>query len=111
MKRLLFAVLLTCAYAGAQQINPNSQIAWPANCSTANYVYSFQLQSCIPNAAGSSSPLTTKGDLYGFSTTNARIPVGSDGQVLKADSSQALGVKWDDESAGTPAGANGNPQI
>ncbi len=43
---------------------------------------------------GSVSPLTTKGDLYGFDTANARIPVGTDGQVLTADSTQALGVKW-----------------
>jgi hypothetical protein len=41
-----------------------------------------------------SSPLTTKGDLYGFNTANARIPVGSNGQVLTADSTQTLGVKW-----------------
>lgn len=40
------------------------------------------------------SPLTTKGDLSGFSTVNARLPVGSDGQALLADSSQTLGIKW-----------------
>lgn len=40
------------------------------------------------------SPLTTKGDLFGFSTLGARIPVGADGTVLTADSAQALGVKW-----------------
>lgn len=43
---------------------------------------------------GSSSPLTTKGDIYGYSTTNARIPAGADGYVLTADSTQTLGVKW-----------------
>jgi hypothetical protein len=43
---------------------------------------------------GSSSPLTTKGDVYGYSTTNARIPVGANDTVLTADSTQALGVKW-----------------
>lgn len=43
---------------------------------------------------GLTSPLTTKGDLWGFSTLDARIPVGSDGQILTADSTQALGVKW-----------------
>lgn len=42
-----------------------------------------------------SSPLTTKGDLYGYDTANNRIPVGIDGQVLSVDSSVALGVKWD----------------
>jgi hypothetical protein len=46
------------------------------------------------NGGGSTSPLTTKGDLYGFSTVGARIPVGADTFVLTADSTQALGVKW-----------------
>lgn len=47
-------------------------------------------------AGGGASPLTTKGDVYGYSTVDARIPVGSNGQVLTADSAQALGLKWDD---------------
>jgi len=38
--------------------------------------------------------LTTKGDLHGYSTTNTRIPIGSNNQVLTADSTQALGLKW-----------------
>jgi hypothetical protein len=45
-------------------------------------------------APGTASPLTTKGDVWGYSTTDARIPVGSNNQVLTADSTQALGVKW-----------------
>jgi len=45
-------------------------------------------------AAGTASPLTTKGDLYGYSTTNARLPVGTNGQHLSVDSTQTLGVKW-----------------
>lgn len=40
------------------------------------------------------SPLTTKGDILGYSTVNARVPVGSDGQILTADSTQTLGIKW-----------------
>jgi hypothetical protein len=40
------------------------------------------------------SPQTTKGDLLGFSTAPARIPVGSDGQILVADSSQTTGVRY-----------------
>jgi len=48
----------------------------------------------IGGNSGTSSPLTTKGDLYGYSSVNARIPVGTDGQVLTADSTQALGLKW-----------------
>ena len=38
--------------------------------------------------------LTTKGDTHGYSSTNARIPIGSDGDVLTADSGEALGLKW-----------------
>jgi len=51
---------------------------------------------------GLSSPLTTKGDVWGYSTTNARIPVGTNGQVLTADSVETLGVKW-----ATPASGGG----
>lgn len=43
---------------------------------------------------GLSSPLTTKGDIWGYSTTNARVPVGTNGQVLTADSTAATGVAW-----------------
>lgn len=53
-----------------------------------------------------SSPLTTKGDIYGYSTTNARIPVGADTFVLTADSTQALGVKWAAPANATPGGLN-----
>ena len=44
--------------------------------------------------ANGASPLTTKGDVYTYSTTNARLGVGSDGYVLTADSSEATGLKW-----------------
>jgi hypothetical protein len=47
-----------------------------------------------------SSPLTTKGDLWGFGTSDARIPIGADGQCLVADSSNAVGVKWGSCSTG-----------
>lgn len=43
--------------------------------------------------------LTTKGDLAGFTTTPVRIPVGTDGQLLEADSGEAAGVKWADAVA------------
>ena len=43
---------------------------------------------------GGASPLTTKGDLYTYSTTDARLGVGTNGQVLTADSAEATGLKW-----------------
>jgi len=44
--------------------------------------------------AGAVSPLTTKGDLYTFSTSDARLGVGADGTTLVADSSENTGLKW-----------------
>jgi hypothetical protein len=48
----------------------------------------------LDQQAGGASPLTTKGDLYGFSTVDARLAVGTNGQVLSADSTQATGLRW-----------------
>lgn len=55
-----------------------------------------------PGGSGTLSPLTTKGDLWGFDTVNDRVPIGTDGQVLTADSAQALGLKWGTASGSDP---------
>jgi len=52
------------------------------------------------DASGGSSPLTTKGDLFGFDTVDDRIPIGTNDQVLTADSAQGLGLKWADAAGG-----------
>jgi hypothetical protein len=46
----------------------------------------------IPTTAN--SPLTVKGDLFGYSTTQARVPVGNDGETLVADSSTTTGLRY-----------------
>ncbi|MGC2198120.1 MAG: hypothetical protein WA628_25845, partial [Terriglobales bacterium] len=52
-------------------------------------------------SGGSSSPLSAKGDLWGFGSSDVRVPVGTDGQCLVADSTSAVGLKWG--SCGTGA--------
>jgi hypothetical protein len=53
--------------------------------------------------AGAVSPLTTKGDVYTFSTSDARLGVGANNTVLTADSAEATGLKW---AAAAGGGAN-----
>jgi len=50
----------------------------------------------VPTTAN--SPLTAKGDLFGYSTTQARVAVGNNGETLVADSSTATGLRY---TAGT----------
>jgi hypothetical protein len=44
--------------------------------------------------ASNVSPLTTKGDLYTYSTDNARLAVGANGETLVADSSTTTGLRY-----------------
>lgn len=52
-------------------------------------------------AGGDTSPLTTKGDLYTYSTGGARLPVGTNGQILVADSTTSTGLRWESVSPTT----------
>ncbi len=45
------------------------------------------------------SPLTTKGDLHTYSSTDARLAVGTNNYVLTPDSAQTTGLKWQSLSA------------
>jgi len=52
---------------------------------------------CTITAA--TSPLTTKGDLYTFTSVDARLAVGTDGLCLKSNSATATGLEWNTCSA------------
>ena len=52
----------------------------------------------VPTTAN--SPLTAKGDLFGYSTAPARLAVGNNGESLVADSSTSTGLRWQGSMAG-----------
>lgn len=105
---LLIVILLSCVAVSAQVASQRVVYTSsnPPTVCTPGKIYNNSVAqkswlgasdtTCKPYAMGTglSSPLTTKGDIWGYSTTDARVPVGSNGQVLTADSTQALGVKW-----------------
>jgi hypothetical protein len=70
---------------------------------TANQVLRVNSGGTAPEwaATADQTPLTTKGDLFGFDTADARIPIGTNGHVLTADSTQSLGLKWAAASGGS----------
>ena len=51
----------------------------------------------VPTTA--TSPLTAKGDLFGYSTTQARVAVGNNGETLVADSSTSTGLRYTENYA------------
>ncbi len=58
------------------------------------------------------SPLTTKGDVLGNDGTNdVRLPAGTNGQVLTADSAQASGLKWATPTVGTVTSVTGTAPV
>ena len=64
----------------------------------------------VPTTAN--SPLTAKGDLFGYSTTQARVPVGNDGETIVADSSTSTGLRYQaDFAAGKNKIINGDFNI
>lgn len=70
------------------------------NTNTANRLYTLQNKdgviafiSDLPTLP-EVQPLNTKGDLYGYGTGIARLPIGAPGQILVPDPAEELGLKW-----------------
>lgn len=62
----------------------------------------------VGQVTAASSPLTTKGDLYTFTTVNARLPVGTtNGQVLQVNSAAATGLSYSTPTYPSASGTAG----
>jgi hypothetical protein len=69
----------------------------------ARLIASFNEVAALANGKIAASIMEATGDLLGATgnDTPVRIPVGTDGQVLTADSAQATGIRW--QTPATPA--------
>ena len=54
------------------------------------------------------STLTTKGDVLAWDTAEARLAVGTNGQVLTVDSVQGTGIKWATAPGASPLTTKGD---
>jgi len=82
--------------SGANSAPTWSTATYPATAGTSGNVLASDGTNFVStSSAGIGSPLTTKGDLYTFSTVNARLPVGTiNGQILQVNSGAATGLAW-----------------
>ena len=69
------------------------------NLSSADDTVQKALETIDDMSVGWSSPLTTKWDIYWYSTVDTRLPVWTNWQVLSADSAETLWIKWIDASS------------
>ena len=73
-KILIFASFLALGSPiFTQQVNPNTQIGWPTNCSTPGYVYSYQAKSCIPGVGGGTVNPGTTGQLAYYPSNGTAV--------------------------------------
>jgi hypothetical protein len=84
-----------------QFANQGSTPSTPVSGKSKVYIKSADNKLYILNSSGvetpvgsTTSPLTTKGDIWGFSSVDARLPVGSNGQEVVGDSTATLGVSY-----------------
>lgn len=78
--------------------------------STGNVSIRNDVDTAWTGIGGTASPVvTTKGDLYTYSTTPLRLGVGTNGQILTADSTKTTGLNWTTPSSSVPAWVTNHP--
>lgn len=74
--------------------NPGTTTAYKMYFKSDGNLYKLNSVGTETQLNSSANVLTTKGDLLGYDTGSNRIPIGTNGQVLTADSSATLGLAW-----------------
>lgn len=99
------AITVAASITGAGTLGAPLQLVNDTAAPGNNMVYGTSASGVLgwyaASAGSLTSPLSTKGDLWGWSTTNVRVPVGVNGLVLTADSTVAAGVSWKASSGGS----------
>jgi hypothetical protein len=99
----------TTGYAAALKSATTTVDVSAATAPSANQVLTATSSTTATWQTPASNPVTTKGDLATYSTVPDRLPVGTNGYVLVADSTTATGLKW--ATSGTVTGATGTQWI
>jgi hypothetical protein len=82
---------LTCASTAKRGVDGTAA----ASHSNGAVIYPCVSAADLDEANAVTSALTTKGDIYVYNgSTIVRLPIGTNGQVLTADSSTATGLAW-----------------
>lgn len=81
--------------SGASTAPTWSTATYPSAAGAAANVLTSDGTNWVSSAAIGGNPLTTKGDLFTFTTVDARLPVGTiNGQFLQVNSGDATGLAW-----------------
>ena len=81
---------------------------YPAAAGTSGNVLTSDGTNWLSSAAAGVTLLTTKGDLFGFSTVNARVPVATgDGKVLQVSSGATVGLAYSTPTYPSASGSAG----
>ncbi len=96
---------ITKAHVGLSAVDNTSDVNKPVSTAQAT------ADAAVANASVAKALVDAKGDLIVGTADNnvARLPVGTNGQVLTVDSSQAGGVKWAASAGGSGGGSGFGP--